>query len=131
MATRPITLTVVNQTGETVTVADLWHNHGTQPEIQPVHSSNLLTRVLRPGEQCDLYAKATGTIGPQGGWNIYIGDPATSPIKAPYYEIYYNHPYGREDTVVRFEAPSGFGVNANEDLQHHESKATYTLTKNA
>lgn len=124
MASRPIYITIVNKTGQTVTVADFWHNHGRQPNIDSGSAQ------ISNGQQSVIYARESSgaMIGPQGGFNIYLGSPSSSPTEYPNFQWRYNHPYGSGKTSVDHVSPSGHSVVCTHDsLQHHTSKATYEL----
>ncbi|MBL4605283.1 MAG: hypothetical protein JKY02_06400 [Flavobacteriaceae bacterium] len=122
---RPIYIIVINNTGGTITLADFWHNHGDQPIIAG-GGNNVIPNLWRR----TIYSNTGTLVGPQGGFNCYVGDPKTAPTESPNFQFKYNHPVGSGKTTVDCYPPQGYKVERIEDhLQHHEARCTYELKK--
>jgi len=119
MAARPLTITVVNQTGTTLQFGNVVTIHG--EAIKITSGPNPL-----PNQGQDvLYTENSGLVGPQGSFSYTFQDGSG---KA--FNFDYNHPYGTGTTYVNVTSPGGYTSNMSiNNLPHHDASCTINLQK--
>ncbi|GEM_PF-1576730 len=119
MAARPLTITVVNQSGTTLQFGNVTTIHGETIEI--TSGPNPL-----PNEgQAVLYTENSGLIGPQGSFSYSFQDGSGRA-----FNFNYNHPYGTGTTYVNVISPTGYTSSMPiNNLPHHDASCTIYLQK--
>jgi hypothetical protein len=117
MAARPLTITVVNQSGTTLQFGNVTTIHG--ETIQITSGPNPL-----PNEgQAVLYTENSGLIGPQGSFSYAFQDGSGRA-----FNFNYNHPYGTGTTYVNVISPTGYTSSMPiNNLPHHDASCTIYL----
>lgn len=117
MARRPITITINNQTGSSLSLGNVDREHGTDPSCTQ-----------------NIADQASGTITAEEHLNY--GPVATVQYKVDssggIYTVSYNHPVTSNPTSVTVTAPAGFGYKCvSSNLQNEHASCTYEFTDNA
>lgn len=117
MAARPLTITVVNQSGVSLEFGNVVTIHG-EP-ITITSGDNPL-----PNQAQDvLYTENSGMIGPQGSFSYTFQDGSGRA-----FNFNYNHPYGTGTTYVNVSPPSGYTSSMPiNNLPHHDASCTINL----
>lgn len=123
MATRPIDITLINNSNVIVKFGNAHAVHGTKPKVTK-GSETLKTN----GGQCTVHAEEKDPIvgpGPQGSFSFDFQDESGRA-----FNFDYNHPMGTGETYVHVKEPPGYTDKMTENhLAHHKAYCTIELLK--